>query len=112
MVIDGFDRDSDEEISLGEVTGGVKLLITQAIEVVDQDGDAKVSPDELIRATDPDTLSDAVMSFYDADDDGKLRLEDLKSVGNKYSGDAAGAIRDWANDIREAIKNVGNATTP
>ena len=111
MVIDGFDRDSDEEISLGEVTAGVRLLITQAIEVVDQNGDQKVSPNELVKATDPDTLSDAVMSFYDADGDGELRLVDLKSVVDKYtsSGGQAGAIRDWADDIREAIRNVGNA---
>ena len=79
--------------------------------MVDQDEDAKVSPDELVKATDPDTLSAAVMSFYDADGDGELRLVDLKSVVDKYtsSGGQAGAIQDWADDIREAIRNVGNA---
>ena len=51
------------------------------------------------------------MSFYDADGDGELRLVDLKSVVDKYtrSGGQAGAIRDWADDIRDAIRKVGNA---
>ena len=97
--------------SLGEVIDGVKVLIIQAIEVVDVDGDEKVSPDELVKATDPDTISEAVMSFYDANGDGELRLEDLKSVEDKYREDHAGAIRDWADDISQAIKNSFKAST-
>ena len=86
--------------------------LLQAIEVVDQNGDERVSPDELVKATDPDTLSDAVMSFYDADGDGELRIEDLESVEERYREDAASAIRDWADDISEAIRKeeVNNAS--
>ena len=51
LLVEGFDRDGDEEISLNEVIDGVKVLIIQAIEVVDVDGDEKVSPDELVKAT-------------------------------------------------------------
>ena len=96
--------------SLDEVIDGVKVLIIQAIEVVDVDGDERVSPDELVKATDPDTISDAVMSFYDADGDGELRLEDLRTVEEKCREDYASAIRDLADDISEAIKNRLNAT--
>ena len=110
MVVEAFDRDNDEEVSLSEVTDGVKILIIQAIGVVDQDGDEKVSPEELVEATDPDTLSDAVMKFYDANGDGELRIEDLKSVEERYRENPTGAIRDWADVLSDAIKNGGNAS--
>ena len=50
------------------------------------------------------------MSFYDANGDGELRLEDLRTVEEKCREDYAGAIRDLADDISEAIKNSFNAT--
>ena len=50
------------------------------------------------------------MSFYDADGDGELRLEDLRTVEEKCREDYASAIRELADNISEAIKNSFNAT--
>ena len=63
-----------------------------------------------LQATDPNTLSDAVMSFYDENGDGELRLEDLESVEERYRENPTGAIRDWADVLSDAIKNGGNAS--
>ena len=49
------------------------------------------------------------MRFYDANGDGEVRFEDLQSVEERYREDPASALRDWADDISDAIKSGGDA---
>ena len=46
-----------KEISRDEVTRAFRRLVEEVIRIVDQDGDEKMSPEELGRAVSPATLS-------------------------------------------------------
>jgi len=108
LLIGALDRNDDGEVSQGEVTGGVRALILQIIRIVDQNGDDKISPEELRNAANPDTLSNALMKFYDDNADGELRFEDLKSLESRYKEDPMSGVRHMASALSDAIKTGGN----
>ena len=108
LLIGALDRNDDGEVSQGEIAGGVRALVQQIIRVVDQDGDDKISPEELRNAANPDTLSNALMKFYDDNADGELRFEDLKSLESRYKEDPMSGVRHMASALSDAIKTGGN----
>ena len=55
----------DRAISADEVTAAGRLLARETIRIVDQDGDEKISPEELRNAISPSTLARALMNFLD-----------------------------------------------
>ena len=97
LIVDAVDRNNDGAIGQDEVIGDAWLLVRESIRIVDQDGDNKISPEELRNAANPGTISRAYMKFYDANADGELRFEDLKFLQNRQ------------DDLGRIISHMGSA---
>ena len=106
--MDLVDRNHDGAIGQDEVIGDAWLLIRETIRIVDQDGDEKISPEELRNAANPGTLSRAYMKFYDVNADGELRFEDLKFLQNRHRDNLGRVISHMGSALYDAIRTGGN----
>ena len=120
-----FDADRDSDLNVAEVNAGISLMQTtyekqrrlaaEEFTRLDADRNSQVTPDEFLKAIPPTAplRTDAAMSDYDSDHDGKITLAEFRARAlaefDRRDLNKDGVIQG-TEQTRECTKGFGSAT--